>query len=247
MEKGISTEVVKLDLSTILANYKKPEFWKKTWTIIDTKWLTIVWYISSIDCVNSKICSVLKVSKLNYKKGNKVIKDIYWNNEAYCSVIPIDNKEYTQEHFENNIFGTLLRLINNIEQFIITRYKEYENARDADSRYKKSLKQIAEDFLDEYHITNRKVREAYIESFVNKTMEDYKSLAGKVLDNYKYKLILEVYVYASIWFDRKSEYELFSSKDKNRKSLFEEIKEQIKLIQTDDWKDSMKNKLEVLS
>ena len=45
MENTVSTQVVKLDLQTILANYKDPKFWSKKWTIIDTKQVKIVWYI----------------------------------------------------------------------------------------------------------------------------------------------------------------------------------------------------------
>lgn len=42
MRNAVSTSVVKLDLRTILDNYKKPEFWNKEWLIIDTKWISII-------------------------------------------------------------------------------------------------------------------------------------------------------------------------------------------------------------
>ena len=244
MEKTISTNVVKLDLKTILKNYKKPEFWNKDWLIIDTKWLSIVWHIKSIDCIYNKINSCVKVSKLNFKKGNKNIKYMSWYYEIDCSVIPINNKEYTQQHFENNIYGAVIRLITCMEAYLTYYYKEYDDAKKQDEYYREQLRKIAEDFLDENNVVNEAIRDAYIDSYMHKQLENKESYKDKVIKNFKYKLLPEVYVYTAAWFNNEKDFNKYKEFDKNRISTYESIRKEIKLIQTDEWKNSMKNKLE---
>lgn len=244
MEKTISTDVVKLDLKTILKNYKKPEFWNRDWLIIDTKWLSIIWHIKSIDCLHNKINSCVKVSKLNFKKGNKNIKYMSWYYEIDCNVIPINNNEYTQQHFENNIYGCIIRLLPCVESYLTSYYSEYEAARNQDDAFRKALREIAEKFLDENNVVNKAIRDAYIESYVDKQLEDRESYRDKVIKNFRYKLLTEVYVYTAAWFDNEQDFNKYKKFSKDRKSTYKEIRDEIKLIQTDEWRDSMKNKLE---
>lgn len=244
MEKTISTNVVKLDLKTILKNYKKPEFWSKDWLIIDTKWLSIIWHIKSIDCLHNKINSCVKVSKLNFKKGKENINYMSWYYEVDCSVIPINNKEYTQKHFENNIYGCIIKLITCMEAYLTYFYKEYADAQEQDKNYRKQLEKIAENFLDENNVVNEAIRNVYIESYANKQLENRESYRNKVIQNFKYKLLTEVYVYTAAWFNNEQDFNEYKKFSKDRKSTYKEIREEIKLIQTDEWQNSMKNKLE---
>lgn len=246
MENIISTNVVKLDLQTILNNYKKPEFWSKNWLIIDTKWLSISWHITYINCKDSKIMSEVKVTKINYKKGNTVIKSLWYYPSSDCQVIPINNPEYTQDHFEKNIYNAVLRAINYVEDSITRRYKEFEDADIRDDEYIKSLKKIAEEFLNENKVSNEDIREAYIDSYVAKITEDRITYKSKVLDNFRYKLLTPVYVFTSAWFDNEKDFEKYKAYDTKRKSEYDAMKQEVRLIQTEEWKNSMKQKLEVI-
>lgn len=244
MENTISTNVVKLDLQVILNNYKKPEFWSKNWLIIDTKWLSINWHITYINCKDNKIMSEVKITKINYKKGNKVIKSLWYYPSSDCQVIPINNPEYTQDHFEKNIYNAVLRVINSVEDTLTRYYKEFEDADAQDDSYIESLKNIAKAFLDENKVTNEDIREAYIDAYVSKMTYDRVSYKSKVIDNFRYKLLTPVYVYTSAWFDNEKDFEKYKAYDTKRKSEYEAMKQEIRLIQTEEWKNSMKQELE---
>ena len=244
MKNNISTNVVKLDLKTILENYKKPEFWNKTWLIIDTKWLSVIWHITYIDCQGNKIMSEVKVSKIYHKRGREVRKSLWYNPSVSCQVIPINNTEYTQKHFEKNIYGAVLRLIEVVEGMLTSDYKEYKEADKLDDTYINSLRVIAENFLDENKVTNEDIRNAYVDSYVSKMTLSRTSYKSKVVENFKHKLLIPVYVYTSAWFGNNKDFETFKEYDTERKSEFDAMKQEIRLIQTEEWKNSMKKELE---
>ena len=242
MTNNISTKVVKLDLKTILANYKKPEFWSKRWTVIETNEIKVVWYITKIDCVNNKIESTLKVEKRNIKKGNlDVSETCCWLEELSVSVIPINNKSYTQSNFQNAVLGTLIRLLEDVERHCTWSYAEYKQAERLEEEIRDKLRQYAEEFLDENNVTNEAIRDAYIEKYVS--ANDKSEYCWNVCEKYKHTIIPRAYLYAYAWFDKKEEFDEFESKMKKRRAGNIEIWKKVKEIQTKEWEESMKNEL----
>lgn len=245
MENTVSTQVVKLDLQTILANYKDPKFWSKKWTIIDTKQVKIIWYISYINCAENKINSVLKVSNKNIKKGNKDLNHAgYWFNESVdVPAIPINNPEYTEKHFENAILGKVLELLGDIERHCTYEYAEYKEAEHLQQEMKDKLREIAEEFLDDNNVTNEAIRDAYISKYVSDNY-DASGITSKIIERYHYKIIPTVYLYVYAWFNRQEEFEKFEDEKLGRRiSTRMEIWRRVKEIQTDEWVNSMKEQL----
>lgn len=243
MLNGISTEVVKLDLKEILKNYKKPEFWQRKWTVLDMPTLTIVWYITNIDCQDNKISSVVEISRKNIKQ-----KTSYWTFSSYLPSIPINNDEYTQQHFENALYGAVIRLLEKLEENATTYYAEYLAARDTQEQVKNKLEEIAIAFLDDHGISNDSVRDAYIEAFVDTEYSNSPAsdLIFEIIKNYKYKILLNEYIYASAWFNRKDDYEYYSTiyyTDRKKKSTIFKIWNECRKIQTKAWEESMRDRL----
>ena len=245
MENTVSTQVVKLDLQTILANYKDPKFWSKKWTIIDTKQVKIVWYISSIDCTENKINSVLKVSNKNIKRGKKDLNHAgYWYSESVgVSPIPINNPDYTERHFENAILGKVLELLGDVERHCTYEYAEYKEAERLQEEIKDKLRTYAEEFLDDNNVTNEEIRDAYIEKYINDNYEAGE-LTSKIIDRYHYKIIPNVYLYVYAWFNREEEFDKFETeKMGHRVSTRMEIWRMVQKIQTEEWENGMKEQL----
>ena len=240
---NISTKVVKLDLATILANYKKPEFWSKRWTVIETNEIKVVWYITKIDCVNNKIESTLKVEKRNIKKGKLDLSEACcWFEELGVSVIPINNKSYTQSSFQNAVLGTLIRLLEDVERHCVWDYAEYKQAEKLEEEIRDKLKQYAEDFLDENKVTNEAIREAYIDKYVSENNKT--NYTWNVCEKYKHTIIPRAYLYAYAWFDKKEEFDEFESYMPKRRRGNIAIWRKAREIQTKEWEEGMKRELE---
>jgi len=243
MENTVSTQVVKLDLQTILANYKDPEFWSKKWTIIDTKQIKIVWYISSINCEDNKINSTLKVVNKNIKKGTLNLSDSWWSESVCVASIPINNPEYTEKHFENAILGKVLELLGDIERHCTYEYAEYKEAERLQEEMKDKLREIASDFLDENNVANEEIRDAYIEKYISDNY-DASEITSKVVQRYQYKIIPNVYLYVYAWFNRQEEFEKFEAEKLGRRvSTRMEIWRKVKEMQTEKWVNGMKEQL----
>ena len=249
MENSISTNVVKLDLKTILRNYKKPEFWQKHWTIIDTEFMKIEWFLYSIGCKSNKITSTVKVTHKNFNLKNKELNHKwYTDEETDLPSIPIGNKEYTQQHFEKALYGSIMNLIKDIERHMIYYYAEYKAAEEAQEKYKDELEKIANEFLDAEGVTNEDIRYAYVHSFRDEQYDqsDIRNMTSTIVMNYEYKVITEAYIYAAAWFNNKEDYEKYSNilyKDHKKKSEMLAIWKTCREIQTAKWKNSMKEEL----
>lgn len=243
MENTVSTQVVKLDLQTILANYKDPEFWSKKWTIIDTKQIKIIWYISYINCEDNKINSTLKVVNKNIKKGTLNLSDSWWSESVSVASIPINNPEYTEKHFENAILGKVLELLSDVERHCTYEYAEYKEAERLQEEMKDKLREIASDFLDENNVTNEAIRDAYIEKYVNDNY-NVEEITSKVVQRYRYKIIPNVYLYVYAWFNRQEEFEKFEAEKLGRRiSTRMEIWRKVQEMQTEEWVNGMKEQL----
>lgn len=244
----VSTQVVKLDLQTILANYKNPNFWAKKWTIIDTKEIKLVWYITSINCVDNKIESRVEVAHKNIRRGKKHFRDLTWYGFEYeiVSPIPINNPEYTEKHFENAILGRVLSLLESIERHCTYEYAEYKEAETLEEEVKERLKTYAEDYLDENNVSNEDIREAYIEKYVSNNSNEGE-LTDKIIKRFRHKIIPDTYLYVYAWFNRSEEFDKFEFENtKHRVSTRIEIWRKVQEIQTDEWTTGMKNQLELI-
>lgn len=245
MESNVSTQLVFLDLKTILANYKDPKFWGKKWTIFKSSQFEIVWYLYSINCMNNKIDSRVKIMPFKIKRGKKIfIFNPWYNDGKFCDSIPIDNSDYTQEVFNKNILGTVLNTVKEAELNLIMSYAEYKEAEKANDEYSDRLKEIASDFLDSQNVTHRDIRDAYIDKYILDNSIDY---TREVLQNLQYKVIPNLYLLVCSWFNATDKFEEYKKLCGGvRKSVWIKIWEQYRNIKSDTWVNDMQLKLEAI-
>ena len=245
---GISNELQYVNLKEILENYKNHRFWKKKWCVFKTKDFEIFWKITSIDVDNDYITSRCKVE---YHGKHRVDDpDWFWNSaiSETCSSIPISNSDYTQEVFNRNICGTVATLITKIEERIAKNSYDYKLAGKLEKDAEDRLRKIAEDFLDSEGVTNKDIREAYIDKYVSENSRfPYKS---NVIAESKRKYYPTARLMLFSWFDNKKSFDeetiLLRETKKLTKKIIYEIWRTRKELESDAWREEMESKLEAI-
>lgn len=246
--KSISTKLVYLDLSVVLANYRNPNFWGKQWTIYKSGNIEIYWMMTNIDVRRNVIQS--EVHMRNFKYHSKKYSRQWFDQEWYgfytsCRPIPIANPEYTQEIFESNIFSATMSLIQVVEDYLIKGYAEYQAAVQLDQDHEDNLREIAEEIANEYVSAGTysdEIKEAFIDKYTSDNKSDY---AYKVLHAYSHKVIGSLYLMICSWFNKEEEFqtnrELMgdNKKDHHWTEMFAKAKE----IQTEEWRNAMAEEL----
>jgi hypothetical protein len=242
---SLSTKLTKLDLDVILKNYCQPAFWKQTWQIYKHGDVNIIARIHTIDVFNNKIYMKLNFDK-EYIKFPR-IKKTAW---AYCDseyiTIPIDNPDYKKDNFENSLLSASLNLIYNLEEHLILDYSEYKEADKLEEAFKESLKEIAGKFLDDNNVTNDKIREAYIDNYVYRKCKIPKYTAD-VIEKMHYTVLPSEYLLLISFFNNEKSYEEYSKKCKKlRKSIKLEMWADGRKLDTPEFVNRMKEKLEAI-
>lgn len=230
---GISTELVRLDIKEILANYRKPQYWKKVWTIFKCKDFDVVWKMTSIDLEDNKIRSQTKI--INYKGKNK--KSLYYNCQCDCSSIPIDNPDYTQENFIRNISSAVKTSLDRLERDIVEQTYEYQQAVKLSREEVDKLEEIANDFLDNENVTNQDIRDAYINWYIDNTSTF--NYTSEILSNAIRKYYPTVRLLLHSWFGNKKAFEeetKFLKENKNiKKKYCYQIWKNMKELDSEDY------------
>lgn len=245
MSKELSTKVVTLDLDVILANYNKPAFWKKTWTIFKNEDLTLIAKITQIDVISGFIYMIIKPESSYYtdKKSKKQVY-IHWCYDTIT--IPFnEGHEYTKEKFQSDVLANCIKVITSIESQLIEKYSEYQRAREVKLEYRRTLTTIAENFLDEHNVTNKEIREAYISYYLNKS--DIPDYTTKVLENYRYTVIPYQYLMCAAFIGDRAKYDKIAEKcNKTRKSTKINIWLKMQELKSEEFTKAMEANLEAI-
>ena len=247
-QKRISTQLVYLDLNTILANYKKPEFWGKKWLIYENGTIRIYWNMVYIHVKTNKIHSEVSVEPFTYKK--RKIKHVWSNDWAAwytisCDSIPVDNPDYGQEMLNRNILTASLSILRWIEDTFIKDYAEYKTAKKLTNDHDYELRQIAEEIADEYinqgEYTDM-IRDAFIDKYLDDNSVDYTT---EVINNYRYKVFGSIYLGLCSWFGNQKRFEECQKLIGNgaKKHIWLDMFKKAKEIQTDEWRNAMSEEL----
>ncbi len=239
----ISTKVVRLDVDVILRNYNKPEFWKKEWLIFKSNLFEIYARIHSIDVRKNQIkMEVYKKTEFIYcKKLNSHIH--CWNIWENTFIIPIDHSDYSKDKFQKDLLSRAIEIIRSAESYMIMNYQEYENADNLEEEYKDKLRSIAEEFLDSEGVANKDIREAYIDSYIDKC--NIPNYTCEVLKNYKYTVIPHEYLMITAFFNDKEKYDEYCElTSKTRKSTKIKIWLDQRKLDTEEFVEEMKDLLE---
>ena len=211
METNVSTKVVKIDLKTILENYREPEFWNKEWEILKTYQMSIVWRITSINTLSNLIESEVIAKNVNVLIDGENVHRHWWSGECYSlASIPCNNPEYTEEHFKNALYGAVVRLLNSIEDHCVWYYDdycEYERLRD---EFTEKIRHEASAYCNQKEI-DPNLRESFIDIYISEQIVPYSGL--DVTNHYRYHVIPNTYKFAASWFDIKEDIEKYSSMD----------------------------------
>lgn len=169
----ISSKLVYVDYKQILENYRKPEFWQQRWKIYDYSGIVVELAIVRIDTLNNKIGLGVDVKYAGDKK-RKYEADVRIGIHpyGYDFVVPIDNKDYTQENFERAVYNEVKRGIQTLEYAIMLRSGMYQQEKRRKAALAQRLRDTAIEFLDKINITDEAFRDAYIDTFVDKHVEE---------------------------------------------------------------------------
>lgn len=242
---GISTEIKYIDLAEILANFKNPKFWKKSWCVFKTKDFECYWKMTNIDITDNCISSRVE---LHYH-GKHDCKEYFWDNNiktSGCSSIPIENSDYTQEVLNRNIVSAIQTTIDYLEKAIIVNSYAYKEAQRLESDEEERLTEVAENFLDENNVSNKDIREAYIDRFVSDASKyDY---TGRVKQSAIHKYYPSARLMLYSWFNNKKKFDEEAKFLKENmgvtKKLTYEIWKARKELESDAFIEEAESKLE---
>lgn len=98
----------------------------------------------------------------------------------------------------NEIYGQVERDILVIELEIIEEFAVYKAEVDRINELSKSLKDVANDFLDEQNVTNTAIRSAYVDWFRDKMEDKINDRTNYIKNKYRKKILTkELYMWAS--------------------------------------------------
>lgn len=145
-------KVYKVDYDFLIKNYLDKSLWAKSWNIYVYRDMVFTIRLYNIDCVNDKICFQVKCNKC-----------YNWDSQYIC--YPLSG-EMTISMLKSKINGAIWELLLKYEEDLIEESKEYKHILGQYNDERDYLTRVAEEFLDNEGVTNAKIREAYIDKYV---------------------------------------------------------------------------------
>lgn len=239
-------KVYDIDYSFIIKNYLNPEMWQKEWTLFVYKNFIVTLRIHSIDCYMNKITfKILATDKDNEEKYG-YFDGIFHSNSTYNYVyfpLYVEDINILKKEIER----TIKRCIDELENKLIKSSDGYLEIMETKKREKEILRGIAEDFLDNEHVTNDDIRDAYIDWYIDK-MESTNSSADDFVDCNKYQMLTDIwYVFARIIKDDDLLEDIENSANEEElQRILDEYEEYKDYIYSDEYESDMADGLEDL-
>ena len=217
MKNEIALKVYEVNYDFIINNYLSPKLWEKTWTLFVYKDINITLNIDYITVKPRKICFAVRIRQGEYN----TYTNIYYT---------IDQSNFTI--LKKQINGAIETLMTSLEKSYIYReqgYKDIEKARDNE---RETLEDIAKEFLDENGVTNDDIRDAYIETYIDKNEKTYTYLSNYV-DGRHYRCMPDMWlVYYKATENNEKYQSLLNilSNELNFYEMFNNIKESISIF-----------------
>jgi len=235
-ENKMILKVYDIDYGFIIKNYLDKEMWSKSWTIFEYKKFVFTLNLSSINTEDEKVIFRIKMTDNNKENlYNKRDEQVYYS-------LKIDNLDILKKQ----INSTIASMIEKSEQYwYIIQTEEYENIQSFHELQKEKLENIALDFLDSEGVTNDDIRDAYIESYVDKN-DTFHYMVGSYICENKYRFLTDLYLmfYKVIGDTKKYEYIIKQIDNNDINEIIERINEEYEYIQTVEFDEDMKDKLE---
>lgn len=145
-------KVYKVDYDFLIKNYLDKSLWAKSWNIYVYRDMVFTIRLYNIDCVNDKICFQVKCNKCD-------------NWDSQYIYYPLSG-EMTISMLKSKINGAIWELLLKYEEDLIEESEEYKHILGQYNDERDYLTRVAEEFLDNEGVKNDKIREAYIDKYV---------------------------------------------------------------------------------
>lgn len=234
-------KVYNIDFSFILKNYLNPEMWTKKWTLFQYKEFVFTLNIARIDCEDEKIVFNIALEDiLNVKKyysewnayPNRVLLSVYYS-------LKIDNLKFLKK----KIYSQMVEAIRVLEQRRCQALEEYKEIEDGKYAEESLLREIAEIFLDDNHVYNSDIREAYIEKYLDNNCKIDNRLNDFIISK-KYKLLTDLYLIVAESQQDEELIRIILAEDEEYENIYEEVKEYMVQLETQEYKDELAKNLE---
>ena len=240
METGLVLKVWKMNYEFLLKNYLDRKLWSMEWTLFEYKQYKVTMNLWSIQTRLEEIYLDIKVHYTT-PWGTRDYQE-----KAIRHSLKIQDASFLKREINSAIFDLLERVerwnvIENTEEYIeLVTMKQTE---------KRTLTEIAEEFLDNADIDNDNIRNAYTEAYV----EEWAVVPGMIsdyLDSKKYKTLPDLYL---TWLeclddDNDKNNRIAYVKDKLGNNKYNEIMKGIEeykqYMKTDEYVYDMESKLE---
>lgn len=237
MENKMILKVFDIDYSFIIKNYLDPKLWQKEWTLFIYKKFVVTLRLKYIYVYNYKICFEIKLTNNNSDD---------WDREYRATVeysLNIENINILKK----NINKQMLYVIELMERNdYIEQTEEFKKLIKMQSEERERLIKIAENFLDDNDIENENIREAYIEAYVSNT-EKVWDLKQDYKNENRYKMLPDLYLtFARATNNKELEKEILETNFEKKEELLREIEELEEYMQTEEYENNMRGKLEEL-
>jgi len=221
-------KVYEIDYDFIIKNYLDPKLWNKSWTVFIYRDFVFTLKMTKIIVTSNTIVFEVKLNK-------------YWDSRHFEYNIENSNIDFLKKSLK----GTIKRLISDYERSEIKDTEGYgileQNLLEAEHR----LEEIANDFLDDEGVTNKEIREVYIENYVDNNSE-YWSKLDKYIDSLEYTVCTDLYmIFAEATNDEslKDTVQCYLD-DGETERIQRELKEYCEYVDSDEWLEDVKEELE---
>lgn len=221
-------KVYEIDYDFIIRNYLDPKLWNKSWAVFVYRDFVFTLKMTKIIVTSNTITFEVKLNK-------------YWNSRYFEYNIENSNISFLKK----SLMGTIKRLISDYERNEIKDTEGYnmlgQNLLEAEHR----LEKIANDFLDDEGVTNKEIREVYVENYVDNNSERWDKL-DEYITSLKYTVCTELYmIFAEATNDEslKDTVQCYLD-DGEAEGIQRELKEYCEYVNSDEWLENVKEELE---
>lgn len=234
MKNELAIKIYEIDYSFIIKNYLDPQMWQKEWTLFVYKDKSFVIYLSSIDTRNKSISFTVR---------STYIRDDMKDHDSTSFSYSLGNSNI--ESLKRQIRGAIESLIETMEKYMIRSTPEYKRASDMECEHRERLEDKAKDFLDSQGVFISEIRDAYIDYYCNKMDYNY---TNNILNAYNHDLLFDVYMIYYKASGQTDKFEQLREKyirnHKDVDNVIEELDEQIRYMETDDYQTELNDNLE---
>ena len=233
----LALKVYQVDYEFICKNCLNPNLWEKTWNLFVYRDYVFTLNISSISVRENTISFLIELIKGNKRKSTYIW--YHRNTENYTVLI-------------KQVNGAMFRLIEEFEEMLLRQSDEYQEIMDSYYNERDLLKEIAEEFLNNEGVSNKEIREIYIDNYISNNSK-IETMKRNYLYYNQYRLLSEMYLVFTKAVKDETRHEIVLNRMKTESKeridrILEELEEYKKNIEEsdNDFIESLKDELESL-